>query len=120
MPIARLTREVNRLAKIAPRREMNPVLVRLAKDPAAALALAGLPPDPWQQDLLRSRSRRMLLCCTRQGGKSTISAALSLHTALLRAGALILLLSPSLRQSGELFKRIADLYRRLGRPVLTT
>jgi hypothetical protein len=42
---------------------------------------------------------------------------LALKTALLEAGSLVLLLSPSLRQSGELFRKVAGFYRRLGRPI---
>jgi hypothetical protein len=59
----------------------------------------------------------MLLLCCRQAGKSTTAAALSLRTALLEPASLTLLLSPSLRQSGELFRKVVDLYRRLGGPV---
>src|SRR5262249_20036725 len=44
-------------------------------------------------------------------------AALALRTALLQAGALVLLLSPSLRQSGELFRKVLDLFNALGRPL---
>jgi hypothetical protein len=58
-----------------------------------------------------------MLLTTRQGGKSTTAAALALKTALLEPGALVLLLSPTQRQSGELFRKAADLHRQLGRPV---
>jgi hypothetical protein len=60
----------------------------------------------------------MLLLCTRQAGKSTTSAALALLTAFLEAPALILLLSPTQRQSGELFRdKVLRLYNAMGRPV---
>jgi hypothetical protein len=79
---------------------------------------AGLDPDPWQQRVLRSEASRMLLCCARQVGKSTTTAALALLTAFLEAPALILLLSPTLRQSGELFRdKVLRLYEAAGRPV---
>lgn len=75
-------------------------------------------PDPWQARALNSSAMRMLLLCTRQSGKSTIAAALALLTAYLEAPALILLLSPSQRQSGELFRdKVLRLYNRMGRPV---
>jgi hypothetical protein len=74
-------------------------------------------PDDWQAALLRSRAARVLLLCCRQAGKSLTAAALALKTALLEPGSLVLLLSPTLRQSGELFRKAADLYRTLGRPV---
>src|SRR5262249_55613339 len=61
---------------------------------------------------------RTLALCSRQSGKSTAAAALALHQALTRPGSLVLLLSPTLRQSGELFRdKLLRLYRALGRPV---
>ena len=81
-----------------------------ALDPALVMARAGLLCDPWQADLLRSRAKRALLLCTRQAGKSTVTAALALHEALYRPPALVLLLSPSLRQSGELFRKVMAFY----------
>jgi hypothetical protein len=59
-----------------------------------------------------------LLLCSRQAGKSTTAAALALKTALLQPGSLTLLLSPTLRQSGELFHdKVMRLFGDLGRPV---
>ena len=75
---------------------------RFWAEPARVMAEAGMAPDAWQGDVLRSHSPRMLLCCTRQGGKSAVAAGLALLTAFVEAPALILLLSPTLRQSGEL------------------
>jgi hypothetical protein len=61
----------------------------------------------------------MLLLCSRQSGKSQTAAALALREALLRPPALVLLLSPTLRQSGELFKdKVRRLYHALGKPVV--
>jgi hypothetical protein len=78
---------------------------------------AGITPDSWQAELLRSHARQAILLCSRQSGKSTISAVLAAHTAVYQPGALVLLLSPSLRQSSELFRKVLDVYRVLGRPV---
>jgi hypothetical protein len=50
-------------------------------------------------------------------GKSSTAAALALRTALLRPGSPVLLLSPSQRQSGELFRKVVDLFGALGRPM---
>jgi hypothetical protein len=62
-----------------------------------------------------------LLLCGRQTGKSQAAAALALHTALLLPGSLTLLLSPTLRQSGELFRdKVLRLYEANGRPVKAT
>lgn len=86
-------------------------------DPVVMARAAGIEPDPWQQRFLRSREPRILLNCSRQVGKSTSTGALSIHTALYEPGSLILLLSPSLRQSQELFRKCLDVYRALDRPV---
>src|SRR5919204_5333895 len=85
-------------------------------DPCVLAQQAGIVPDPWQADVLRSTAPRMLLNCSRQSGKSTVVAILAVHTALYDPGALVLLLSPTLRQSGELFKKAAGVYQALGRP----
>ena len=77
----------------------------------------GVVPDPWQEQLLRSDATRVLLNCSRQSGKSTMSALVALHRALYSPDSLILCLAPALRQSQELFAKIAGFYRELGRPV---
>jgi hypothetical protein len=93
---------------------------RLWADPARILTDAGMTPDPWQAELLRGHAERTLLLCSRQAGKSLTAAALALREALLIPGSLVLLLSPSLRQSGELFRaKFMQLYLALGRPVPT-
>jgi hypothetical protein len=77
----------------------------------------GLHLDGWQRALLRSDSDRVLLNCCRQSGKSTMAAILALHRALYYRRSLVLCLAPALRQSQELFVKIAGFYRDLGRPV---
>jgi hypothetical protein len=89
----------------------------LALDPVLLARRVGLDPDPWQADVLRSDEPRMLLNASRQSGKSTTVALLNVHVALYEAGSLCLMLSPTLRQSGELFRKAAGIYRDLGRPV---
>jgi hypothetical protein len=89
----------------------------LALAPARMMAACGLTPDSWQEALLRSAASRILLLCSRQSGKSSTCALLALHQALYQPGSLILLLSPSLRQSQELFKKVQTLYRMLGAPA---
>lgn len=91
-----------------------------ALDPVAFARSAGIEPDSWQADVLRSRSRRVLMNCSRQSGKSTVAALIGLHRALFHPGSLVLLLSPSLRQSSELFRTVARLYAGLGETVPTT
>jgi phage terminase large subunit-like protein len=85
----------------------------LPADTHSMMRLAGFEPDPWQQDLLRSSFTRQLLLCSRQSGKSTTTAFLALHEAIYRNNALVLMLSPSLRQSQELFRKALHAYSKL-------
>lgn len=89
----------------------------MALDPVLFARSVGKAPDPWQAEVLLSTSRRVLLNCSRQSGKSTVSAVTALHEALYRPDRLILLFSPSLRQSSELFRTLAGLYTRTGAVV---
>ncbi|KAA0250584.1 terminase [Acidobacteria bacterium ACD] len=91
--------------------------LQMRLDPAALMTRAGMPPDPWQRDLLRSNADRMLLMCARQTGKSTVTAAIALHECFYSVGSLVLLLSPSLRQSQEVFRKVTDFRNRLGDAV---
>src|SRR5438105_4965481 len=89
----------------------------LALDPARLLCARGLKPDPWQRELLLANDRQVLLNCSRQSGKSTVVAALALHTVRFKPKALLLLLSPSLRQSVEIFRKVIDSYNGLDRQL---
>src|SRR5215211_7613747 len=91
--------------------------LKLALDRVAFAEKLGIVPDEWQEDFLRSSADRVLLNCGRQSGKSTMSAVIALHRALYHPGSLVLCLAPALRQSQELFAKIAGFYRDLGRPV---
>src|SRR5215217_997274 len=91
--------------------------LRLALDPVAFAQKVGIVPDGWQGNFLRSSAERVLLNCSRQSGKSTMSAVIALHRALYHPGSLVLCLAPALRQFQELFAKVASLYRDLGRPV---
>jgi Terminase large subunit, T4likevirus-type, N-terminal len=76
----------------------------------------GVDPDPWQRDLLASTSKRILLNCSRQSGKSMMAAILALHRALYWPDSLVLCLAPALRQSQELYAKVATFYRGLASP----
>jgi hypothetical protein len=73
-------------------------------------------PDPWQVKALRSESKRQLYLASRQSGKSSVAAIKSLHKAMYTPGSLVLLVSPSLPQSQEIFRKCLTAYRDLGRP----
>ena len=82
--------------------------LRMALDPVRFAEALGISPDPWQAKALRWAGKRLILNCSRQSGKSTIAAIIGLHCALYYADSLILLVSPSLRQSSELFRKVSD------------
>jgi len=74
--------------------------------------------DGWQREILGDEeSKRVLMVCSRQAGKSSIAAVAALHRALYHPGSLVLCLAPSLRQSQELMSKILGYYRDLDRPV---
>src|SRR5215831_5625656 len=65
----------------------------------------GFRPDERQAELLASRAPRVILNCTRQWGKSTVTAARAVFEAWSKKGSLTLVVSPSERQSGELVRK---------------
>jgi len=74
----------------------------------------GFEPDAAQARVLDSRSRRGLLNCSRQWGKSTVTAAKAVYQAEQEAGSLTLVVSPSERQSGEFLRKAAGFVQKLG------
>jgi hypothetical protein len=87
--------------------------LRRAIDPASIATDVGLTLDRWQAELLRSGHPRVLMCCSRQVGKSTVAALMAISTAVGTANALVLLISPSQRQSAELFRTTLGYLKRL-------
>jgi hypothetical protein len=85
-------------------------------DPAALFEDVVGTPDAWQRKALRSGSRRQLYLASRQSGKSSVAAIKALHKARFTPGSLVLLVSPSLPQSQEIFRKCLTAYRDLGRP----
>jgi Terminase large subunit, T4likevirus-type, N-terminal len=75
-----------------------------ALDPARIGADCGLVLDPWQAELLRSTAPRVLILASRQVGKTATTALIACSTAISKPGALVLILSPSQRQSAEMFR----------------
>lgn len=84
-----------------------------AIDPVRFAVDCGVDADPWQASLLTEQPRRALLNCSRQSGKSTVTGLVALHRALYEPAALIVLVSPSQRQSAELLRTVKGLYTRL-------
>ena len=84
-----------------------------ALDPSQLMRDSGLEPDPWQEQLLREHPRRCLMLCSRQSGKTEVAITLAEHTALYQPNSLVLIVSPSLRQSSETFRRLKLLHASL-------
>ena len=81
-----------------------------ALDPTLLMVRAGLDqPEPWQRALLSSTAKRLAVLCPRQSGKSTTTAVVALHHALYHNSAVVLVVSPSKRQSDLLFEKIVDI-----------
>ena len=88
-------------------------LMRALSPSVFAQESLGFTPDPWQKQALDWQGKRLLLNCNRQSGKSTVASILALHQAIYFPGSLILLVSPSLRQSQELFRKVSEHIERL-------
>jgi hypothetical protein len=89
--------------------------LRLALDVDHFARVAGLEGDldGWQRQVLDAPEHKILLNCSRQSGKSTVAALLAIRTAIFEPRSLVLLVSPSQRQSGELFRKALGCYHAL-------
>src|ERR1039458_7562091 len=72
------------------------------------------PADSLQATVLDTDAKRGVLNCTRQWGKSTVTAAKAVHHAFHRAASLTIVVSPSARQSAEFLRKAAAFVRKLG------
>jgi hypothetical protein len=73
----------------------------------------GFMPDAQQELVLNSEAKRGILNCSRQWGKSTVAAAKAVHRAFTRPGSLVLVSSPTERQSAEFLRKAGDMMLRL-------
>ncbi len=96
------------------------LIVRTTRKPEApidavtfARTRLGFEPDAQQIEVLESTAKRGILNCSRQWGKSTVCAAKAVHRAFTRPGSVVLVASPSERQSGEFLRKAGVLVRRL-------
>ena len=74
----------------------------------------GFFPDPQQERVLQSGVTRGLLNCTRQWGKSTVVAVKAVHHAFTQPQRLVVVCSPSLRQSAEFCRKVLQFLKQLG------
>jgi hypothetical protein len=79
-----------------------------------ARQVLGFEPDPKQQEVLSANTRRGILNCTRQWGKSTTCAIKAVHYAQFHPDSLVVVASPSLRQSGEFLRKAKKAVAALG------
>jgi hypothetical protein len=89
-------------------------------DPIAFARQAGIEPDDWQTEVLRTANTpgtQVLLNCSRQVGKSTVTGLLAAYGALHDPGSLTLILGPADRQSTELYRKCLDVLRAVGAPA---
>jgi len=84
-----------------------------ALDPCILARDCGIETDAIQAQLLTTTSRKMLVNCCRQFGKSTIAALGACWEALYAAPAMVVVISPSQPQSTELFKKIHGFWQML-------
>jgi hypothetical protein len=108
--LSRLGREVATL-----RAQLAPPAATLS--PLEVARRSGIDPDPWQHDVLESDAQQIILLCSRQSGKSTVTSILATHRAVSVPGSLVLLLAPALRQIQELFRKVKGVYAALGDAV---
>ncbi len=73
----------------------------------------GFVPDEKQRCVLESTAKRGILNCSRQWGKSTVTAAKAVHRAYTRPGSLVLVAGPCERQSAEFLRKASGMVRRL-------
>lgn len=78
---------------------------------AFARSLGISPQSAEQEAILRHAGKRLLVKACRQFGKSTLAALRAIHHAYYLPKALVLILAPSERQSGETFRKVLDLLR---------
>ena len=73
----------------------------------------GFEADAKQRAVLDSRSKKGILNCSRQWGKSTVAAVKAVHRAYSEEGSLVIVASPSERQSREFLRKAEEFVRKL-------
>ena len=90
---------------------------RMLADPVSFLQKAGLDPDPWQVEVLRCTDPQIQLNCSRQSGKTLITAGLAMYRALTIPRQKVLMVSKAERQAKGLLKQAEQIYYDAGRPI---
>jgi hypothetical protein len=116
---ARLRSNARRLDRLSAALPGGPAerLATYRADPARLMADAGLTPDPWQAELLRSTDQYVLMLMGRQCGKSVSVSFLALHTLLTKPESTTVVLAQREEQASDLLRKAVHAYYRLGAPV---
>ena len=83
-------------------------------DPVEFARLMEFEADEHQAAVLRSTAKQGILNCTRQWGKSTTAAAKAVYEMVSKPGCLVVVASPSKKQSAELVLRAEGMVAKLG------
>lgn len=86
-------------------------------DPVAFGVRVGFVAEPWESTLMRSEARRVLVACARQVGKTHTTAIKAVHLAVYEPDSLVLIVSPTQRQSNEMLTRCRQVFRQAGSPL---
>lgn len=85
-------------------------------EPTELMLAAGFEPDDWQPQVMRFDGPRLLVNCARQTGKTTVTACKAVHKAMFEPQSLVLVGSPSLRQSQEFMLKVRNVFHALPKP----
>lgn len=94
--------------------EMRQAVAMVAKpvpSPVQLAAKLGIALDGWQERVLTTDARDIIMLASRQAGKSTTASVAALHEAVYVPGSLTLIVSPSERQSKRLLKVVRRHYQ---------
>jgi len=95
-------------AKASPRVRIIPDAVQFARDSL------GFNPDARQTELLLCSAKQGILNCSRQWGKSTVAAIKAVHRAYFHPKSLVIVASPTERQSAEFLLKARGFITALG------
>lgn len=117
--VASMDREADKLyrkvqVRAAPE---HPIIAKLRTDRTIPFIEMGWKPDPWQTEFLQTPSKRESLLCSRQAGKSTVTASRVTTEAILYENSDFLVFCPTMRQSQEMLRKVRTFHAALGRPV---
>ena len=88
--------------------------------PQVTPEMVGFEPDAFQRQLLETDARQVILKCSRQWGKSSVTALKTILVATGGAQRVVVVMSPSARQSGEFLLKVKSFLAAAGMPKLPT